>query len=97
LGGAAQLLSFGNAMSQTVAHYLSIYRQRQRMAVSGVAKPSAEARSLIDQLVTRLSDLEPSLPCHTTKTKGSDGSLWIAVVVEGQELARLQIDPKFDI
>ena len=83
-------------MSDTVAHYLGIYRQRQRMAVSGVIKPSVESRALIDQLVTCLSDLNPNLPCHLSTTKNSDGNVWTAFVVEGKELVKHKFSAELD-
>ena len=79
-------------MDLPVSHYLKIYRLRQRMAQSGVTKPSAEGRALIDRLVARLADLEPSLLCHLKEETDSKAGRRITFVVEGQELARLQID-----
>jgi len=94
----AQLSTLGIiAMSQSVRHYLDIYKQRQQMAASGVAKASVEARAFIDLLVTRLSELEPSLSCELSKTRDSDGSAWFVFVVEGRELARYRIPKEFDI
>ncbi len=77
-------------MTVTVSELLGTYKLRQSMAQNGTTHPNEEGRRLIDQLVERLSCLEPSLQCDL-KHMPEPGGEWIAFIVEGKELARIWI------
>lgn len=79
-------------MTDTVAHYLHIYRLRKAMMDDGSIKPNAEGRALICRLVTRLSELDPSLPCELLKSVDSADKLRYTFVVEGEEIAHVIFD-----
>lgn len=54
--------------------------------------PNAEGRTLICRLVSRLSELDSSLPCEILKAVGSSDRHRYAFVVEGEEIANVMFD-----
>jgi hypothetical protein len=76
------------SMTVTVSEVLRTYKLRQGMARGGITKPNEVGQSLIDQLVERLSSIEPNLPCNL-KHLPAPGGEWIAFIVEDQEVARV--------
>jgi hypothetical protein len=77
-------------MTLSVADLLEVYTLRQQMARDGVIKPSNEGRKLIDHLVSRLSEFDPSLPCSLEHEPTNTGK-WTTFVVSGQVIARLWV------
>jgi hypothetical protein len=61
------------------------------MMDKGTTNPSKEGRELINQLVESLSTVDPSLACELTKTIDCDGNSWYGFIVEGNELARVNM------
>jgi hypothetical protein len=78
-------------MTLSVAHYLKIYQLKKAMMDAGTTSPNAVGRELISRLVTRLADLDPSLPCELSTVTDSSNRVLCTFVVNDEEIARIEL------
>jgi hypothetical protein len=81
-------------LTLTVAHYLGIYRIRKAMMDDGITAPSPKARKLIEQLVTRLGELDPSLQCELVRSTDVNQVATFIFLVNAEEIARIDTAPE---
>jgi len=80
-------------MTLSVGHYLKIYQTRKAMMDAGATNPNAVGRELISRLTTRLTELDPSLPCELSRVTNSSCNVLYSFVVNDEEIARFVVEP----
>jgi hypothetical protein len=81
-------------MKLTVAHYLGIYKIRKAMMDDGTTTPSPDARKLIEELVTRLGEVDPGLQCGVVRSNDANKPGAYIFVVNAEEIARIDTAPE---